>query len=189
MKKISFVVVLVVIGMLCPGVLQAETYKKWKDVRDSWKTVKVYVEKIANATSNPKISEERSTDVVKKMFKGRITPKFEVVGSKGEADIVFEGAVKEYIWMEKAPITDVYGAGALAVDLATRGGKNYARKIIEYSICDAGTDKELIEGETLVTLKRPGMPEEQSYEMMYARAGKMLAKDIFRKGKRNSLRP
>ncbi len=168
---------------------EAREYKKWEDVLSSRDIVKVHVERMVNATGNPKISEERSTDVVKSVFASRISPKFEVVELKENADIVFKGEVKEYVWMEKAPVTDIYGAGALAMDLATRSGKNYARKIIDYQICDAASGQVLLDKETLVTLKRKGMPEEKSYDMMYERGKKMLNRDIFRKGKRSNLRP
>ena len=190
MKKIRRVVVLLaVIAMMCPSMAQAKTFRKWRDVLLSRGTVNVYVETVANDTGDAKVSEEKETDIVKKMFQGRITPKFKVVSSKADADIVFQGDVKEYVWMEKAPITAIYGAGALVVDLATRGNKNYARKLIKYRICTPEKDKEILKGVTLVTLKQAGMPEEESYAMMRLRGGKMLSKDIFRKGKRKTLRP
>ncbi|MFA6636538.1 MAG: hypothetical protein WCV56_05505 [Candidatus Omnitrophota bacterium] len=175
--------------LLVSSSVMAGEYKKWEDVTSSRKPVKIYVEKVTNATDNPKISEERSTEVVKKMFENRISTKFDVVESKDAADIVFKAEISEYVWMEKAPITNIHSAGAIVMDLATRGSKNYARKFINYQISDAGTDNELLEGETMVTLKQAGMPEEKSYEMMYERGGKMLARDIFRKRKRSSLRP
>jgi hypothetical protein len=190
MKKIRILALsLVVMGMVVPSIGGAADYSKWEDVLSSNDIVKVYVERMKNNTGNPEISEERSTEVVKNMFEKRISTKFNVVNSEKDADIIFRGEVEEYVWMEKAPVTDIYGAGALAMDLATRGGKNYARKIIKYTISSPSSEKVLRDGVTLVTIKRPGMPEEKSYDMMYERGGKMLARDVFRKGKRDSLRP
>jgi hypothetical protein len=188
MSRLFGVFVAVMVILMSSSVM-AEEYKKWEDVTSSRKPVRIYVEKVTNATENPKVSEERVTDIVKKVFENRISTKFEVVSSKDEAEILFEGEITEYIWMEKAPVTNIHSAGSLVMDLATRGSKNYARKFINYRISDAGTGNELLEGETMVTLKQAGMPEEKSYEMMYERGGKMLSRDIFRKGKRSSLRP
>jgi hypothetical protein len=191
-KGVAIVAISGVVIALMTVSAQAKTYEKWEDVLRAHVPVNVYVEKVANMSGNDKISEEKSTGVVKEMFSDRITPKFNVVDSRDKADIVFKGAVTEYVWMKKAPITDIYGAGALAMDLATRGKKNYSRKTIKYSIYASEDNKELLEGTALVTLKQAGMPEDESYEMMYERGGNMLAKNIFRKGSRggrNSLRP
>lgn len=187
LKLLATAMMIIATALACES--QAKEYKKWEDVLSSSGAINVYVEKMVNSTSNEKISEDRSTDVVKKVFSGRINPKFNVVDSKEKADIYFQGEVAEYVWMEKAPITDIYGAGALAMDLATRSGKNYARKIIKYKIYSVPTGQLLLEKETLVTLKKKGMPEEKSYDMMYERGGKMLTRDIFRKGEKDTLRP
>lgn len=189
MKLIKAIMAVCFCAALITTEAKAEDYDTWEDVVSSNKAVNIYVKKVVNSSENKKVSEERSTETVKKVFSTRISPKFNIVSSEKEADIIFDGEVTDYVWMEKAPITDIYGAGALAVDIATRGGKNYARKIIQYRIYDVKSGKQLLEGETLVTLKRKGMPEEKSYEMMYSRGQKMLSKDLFKKDKKRTLMP
>lgn len=159
----------------------ARGYHTWQDVMDSRETVKIYVMDLANVSEDPDVSVVKATGAVKEMFGNRISPRFDVVGSPEKADIIFKGEVGEYIWMEKAPVTSVHSAGALLIDLATRDGKNYARKVIRYRIFDPHTDRTLLEETTQATIKRAGVPLEKSYELMYERAARMLAMDIFRR--------
>jgi len=159
--------------------------KGWEEVLDSNKPVNIYVGTIANDSKNTTVSADTVTKIVKDMFANRRSTRFNVVDDKSKADVVFSGEIIEYIWMEKAPITNIYSPGALALDVATKNMKNYARMQLKYEITDAKTDEVLLDEVTQVTIKKSKVPEDKSYEMIYKRTPKILSMDVFKRFKRD----
>ena len=187
MKAIRVLAAVVIAVSAVPVLAFGASYGTWEDVLSSREPVKIYIEEVVNNSDDVNIDPSRSTEVVKKVFKSRRQPRFDIVGSKEKADIIFEGKISDYVWMEEAPVTNVWSAGALVMDLATRRSKNYARKLISYKIYSAdGTT--LFEKVTQATLKQSGMPEEKSYDMMAARAQRMLGMDLFGRFRRDTRR-
>ncbi len=156
----------------------------WDGVMSGRKVPKIYIEKITNETGDNNVDAAGITDIVKDLFATRGTPPFNVVKDKSGADLIFEGAIVESLWMEKAPITDVYGVGALAVDIATKDGKNYARMQISYTVTDARSGETLLDQVTQVTIKQPDVPKDKSYGMVFRKVKKILVLDIFKRYKK-----
>ncbi|MGB3241850.1 MAG: hypothetical protein WBB66_03270 [Candidatus Omnitrophota bacterium] len=185
MRKVRGIMVMaVVLSMIFPPQAFSQRANKWEKVLSSRKPVNIYVENIANKSKDHHVSADKVTDIVKNIFAKRRQPRFNVVDKKSAADIVFKGKIIEFIWMKKAPITDIYGAGALATDIATSHLRKYARMRVEYEISDAKTGKVLIDQVTQVTLKKFKLPKDESYGMIYKRAPKILTMDIFKRYKR-----
>jgi len=162
----------------------ADEIREWGDVVESTSPVNIYIEDIPNKTGDDVIDAGKVTGVVKEMFAERKNPEFNVVDSKDEADVVFKGKISDYVWSEKAPLTNIYSPGAIVLDEVTRGGKNWARMELDYKIYAAKNGKLLLDYETQVTLKQPGMPKDESYGMIYDRLPKVLAMDVFKRYKR-----
>ncbi len=182
MKKAKNIMAAVLIlSMAFPLQAFSQKIRKWEDVLASRKPVNIYVEDIKNKSKDSVVSSAKVTQIVKNLFAKRRSPRFNVVAKKSEADIVFKGKISEYTWLKKAPITDIYSPGALLVDEATRGYKNWARMELQYKIKKIGLGKILLEHETQITLKQPRMPRNKSYGMIYKRAPRILALDIFKR--------
>ena len=156
----------------------------WEKVMSGEKVYKIYIENIANETGDSKVDAAGITDIVRDMFATRGTPTFKVVKNECEADLVFRGEIFEYLWMEKAPITDVYGVGALAVDVATKDGKNYARMQVRYTVTDEKSGDVVIDQVTQFTIKQPDVPKDKSYGMILGKIRKILALDVFKRYKK-----
>lgn len=182
----SVIMAVIILAMICPQQAFSGTIKTWEEVLKNNKPVNIYVENVVNESGNKDADVALATQVVKGVFEKRITPKFKVVTDKSKADIIFSGVLTESLWMEKAPITDVYGGAALAIDLATRGKKSYARIQMRYKISAAKTGTALIDQVTQVTIKEANIPEDKSYDMVCKRASKVLAMDIFKRYKRKA---
>jgi hypothetical protein len=182
MKKAkNIMAAILILSMAFPLQAFSQRIRKWEDVLASRKPVNVYVENIENKSKDPNVSSAEVTQVVKKVFAKRRSPRFNVVEKKSEADIVFKGKISEYTWLEKAPITDIYSPGTLLIDEVTRGRKNWARMELQYKIKTAGAGKILLEKETQITIKQPNVPRDKSYGMICKRALKILALDIFKR--------
>ncbi len=182
-------VVFMVLSMVF--VPQSEAKRKvarsWSRVLKSNKTWNIYVDEMTNTSKNKDVSVEKVTELAKALFAARRQPKFNVVDDMADADLVFDGNIIEYIYMKKAPITDITGAGGLAVDVATRGMKKYARMRVEYQIKNAGPNgKVLLDDVTQVTLKPFKMTEQESYGRIYERAPRIFAIDLFKRYKEQS---
>ncbi|MBD3379201.1 MAG: hypothetical protein GF408_01920 [Candidatus Omnitrophica bacterium] len=178
---VSSVLALAVCFSAQPGA-EAKEAHSWKQVVKSDGPWNIYVEELSNDSADQEVSAGKVTGIIKEFFAGRRQPAFNVVEDKSQADLVFEGKIIEYIYMKKAPITNVYGAGALAVDVATSGMKKYARMRIEYVIRNAGPGgKVLLDAVTQVTRKPFKMTREESYGRIYARTPRILAIDIFKR--------
>jgi hypothetical protein len=177
-------VMAVVLSMIFPSQAFSQREHKWKRILSSRKPVNIYVANITNESKDQQVDADRVTDIVKNIFAKRRQPRFNIVDKKSAADIVFKGEIIEFIWMKKAPITNVYGAGALAMDIATRDLKKYARMRVEYEISDAKTGEVLADQVTQVTLKKFKLPKDECYEMIYKRSRKILTMDIFKRYKR-----
>lgn len=169
--------------MLVPSQAFSATMKKWDRIMGGYGSRNIFVENIVNETDDSAVEPAKITEKIKKVFAERGTPSFNVVKDRSQADMVFRGTVTEYVWMEKAPITEVYGAGALAIDLATKDSKNYARIKIDYKIFDAKTDETVLERTTQVTIKQADVPKDKSYGMINERLPKILSLDIFKRYK------
>lgn len=156
----------------------------WDKVMSGQKVYKIYIENIVNKTGDKNVDAADITGIVKDMFATRGTPTFKVVKEEKEADLVFRGEIFEYLWMEKAPITDVYGVGALAVDVATKDGKNYARMQMRYTVTNEKTGDVIIDQVTQFTIKQPDVPKDKSYGMIFDKVRKILALDVFKRYKK-----
>lgn len=55
---------------------------------------------------------------------------------------------------------------------------------LNYKIYDAKTDNLLLDYNTQVTIKKKGMPEDESYGLIYERLPRILAMDLFKRYKR-----
>ncbi len=161
----------------------AGTIKCWHDVVKSRDTINIFVEDIANGSEDKIVDPQKVTLIVKDLFAKRTHPKFILVNSKDEADIVFSGVISEYIWLEEAPLTNVFSAGGIVMDEVTRRDKNWARIELDYRIIAVKTGRELVDYETQVTLKQKNIPKDKSYDMIYERLPKVLARDVFRRNK------
>ena len=181
------IAVVIVLSMIFPATGFSRSFKKWTEVLASTEPVNIYVEKIVNETNDKKVNADTVTKIAKDIFAQRRSPDFDVVDDKSQADIVFSGAVIEYVWMKEAPITDVYGAAPLILDLATRSKKNYARMQVEYKIDDAASGDLLLDGVTQVTLKKSGIPEDESYDMIYERLSKVHSMNIFKRHRKDAI--
>ncbi len=171
----------VLLSMVFPVQGFSATFRRWEQVLSSSDTINIYVKNIVNASADSTVNADTITGIVKSVFAKRTSPKFNVVGSKSQANIVFSGKIVEYLWKKKAPITAIYSPAALAIDLATRGKKNYAIMQIHYKITVAATGKTLLNQITKVTLKKRNMPQEKTYEMIYNRAPRILDLDLFKR--------
>jgi len=161
-----------------------EGLESWTDVVESSSPVKIYVSDMINKSKDKNVDAGKVTQIVKQMFSDRISPKFEIVNDPKEADIIFKGVISDYVWSKKAPITDIYSPGAIALDQLTRDKKNWARMEVDYKVTAAGGDNMLLDYETQVTLKKPGIPKDKSYGIIYERFPKILSMDIFKRYKR-----
>jgi len=175
------IALLMMTSLIMPVSAFAAPTDEWDDMLDSNKTINIYVEDIANDSGDANVSAGEVTQVVKDLFANRISPKFNVVGDKSSADVVFSGKITEYEWKKKAPLTYFFGAGAIVYDVATSSRKNFAMMRIRYKITDAKTKKTLVSQQTQVSIKRSKVPQEKSYDMIYAKAPKILTLDIFKR--------
>ncbi len=171
----------VLLSIIFPVQGFSETFRRWEQVLSSSDTINIYVENVVNDSGDTTVNANTITGIVKSVFAEETSPKFNVVGSKSQADIVFSGKIVEYLWKKKAPITAIYSPVALAIDMATRGKKNYAIMQIQYKITAAATGRTLLNQITKVTRKERNMPKEKTYEMMYNRAPMILDLDLFKR--------
>lgn len=182
-KAVSLTIVLAMIFTLSAF---AETMKRWDKVVNDDGPRNIFIENVVNESGDSMVDPSMITAKIAGVFSGRGNPNFNVVKDRGEADMVFKGVITEYAWMEKAPITEIYGAGALAMDMATRDSKNYARMEVEYKIFDAKTHETIMAYVTQVTIKQPGVPQNESYAMIYERFPKIFSLDIFKRYKKRT---
>ncbi len=70
---------------------------------------------------------------------------------------------------------------ALAIDLATRGKKNYAIMQIHYKITVAATGETLLNQITKVTFKKHHLPQEKNYVDIYEKMPLILDIDLFQR--------
>lgn len=176
--------VLTAVLMLFPAQGFTRAISGWDGVMDGMKVLNIYIEKVSNESGDKAVDVDKVTGIVREVFSTRGTPCFTIVDDITKADIVFKGSVSEFLWMEKAPITNVYGAGALAMDVATHDNKNYARMQLSYRIYEPSSGDTLLDQVTQVTLKQPGIPKDESYKMIYERTPKILVLDIFKRYKK-----
>jgi len=158
--------------------------KSWDDVADNNGVVSIYIEDIPNKSDDKVVDADKVTEIVKQMFTERREPKFNVVSNTRAASIIFKGKISDYVWSETAPLTNIAGAGAIVADELTRRDKQWAKMELNYKIYDAKTDKLLLDYNTQVTIKKKGMPEDESYGLVYQRLPKILAMDLFKRYKR-----
>ncbi len=185
LKSVAAMIIMVSMVLQVQAFSQNIDTERWEEVLKSTEPVNIYVAKIANDSKNTVVSADTVTKIVKDMFATRRSTRFNVADDRAKADIVFSGKIIEYIWMEKAPITNIYSPGALALDVATKNMKNYARMQLKYEITDAKTDEVLLDEVTQVTIKKSKVPEDKSYEMIYKRTPKILSMDVFKRFKRD----
>ncbi len=111
MRSVKYILVaLVILSTIFPVEGFSETFRDWQQVLKAPSTVNIYVENedIVNDSADTTVNADTVTGIVKGVFADRTSPKFNVVGSKSQADIVFSGKIVEYLWKKKAPVTGIY---------------------------------------------------------------------------------
>ena len=179
-KKV-FVLFVLSLFLAAPLRAEAPVVQSWEQLIKSDGTWNIYIEPVVNASKNEKVSTERVADIFRKIFSRRIQPDFEVVENKSEADLIFSARITEYIWMDKAPVTDVYGPGAIVLDFFTKDLKEYARMILEYKLEQVADGRVLLDNVSQITEKKWKMPEEESYELIYKDSSRILKIDMFKR--------
>lgn len=181
MKKLSnFVVVVAALVVIFSGTYSfGEENMRWKELLKSSGPVKVYVEDVVNTSNDANIDVDKVKEIVDEAFKENKNTDFVILDSSDGADIIFKGTISDYVWSQKAPLTNIFPPAALAVDEATRANKNWARMELDYKIYDAKSNSLLLDYETQVTIKRPNVPKAKSYGLIYERARQILARDMF----------
>jgi hypothetical protein len=167
--------------MATPGRAEAPVLQSWEQLLKSDRTWNIYLEPVVNDSKDKNVSTEKVGDIFKNIFIRRIQPDFNVVDKKDDADLIFSATITEYIWMEKAPVTDVYGPGALALDFFTKDLKEYARMILEYKLEQVSDGRLLLDNVSQITEKKWKMPEEKSYEYIYEDSPRILKIDLFKR--------
>jgi hypothetical protein len=184
MKKIAVLTMALV--MLVSAQAFSMAMKGWDRVINDDGPRNIFIENVVNESGDNMVDPAKITEKIKGVFAGRGTPSFNVVNDRSRAEMVFKGTVTEYIWMEKAPITEIYGAGALVMDVATKDSKNFVRMQIDYKVFDAKTDETMMTYVTQVTIKQPDVPKNESYGMIYDKLPKIFSLDIFKRYKKRT---
>jgi len=145
-------------------------------------SMKVCVELI-NSSGDAKVDVPLLKKMIEEAFATRKAYSFTVVQTALEADIVFKGDIKEYIWMKDDPVDEVYGIGAAAMDAAII--ENYARIQIQSEIIDVKKNSVLWTDKVKATMTKKDMPIGESYTLIYPKLIKSEMIEIFRKARQS----
>jgi len=143
-------------------------------------SMKVCVELI-NSSTDDKVDVVLIKKMIEEAFATRKAYNFTVVQTAKEADILFKGDIKEYIWMKDDPVDEVYGIGSAAMDAAII--ENYARIQIQSEIIDLKKNSVLWSDKVKATMTKKDMPIGESYALVYPKLIKSEMIEIFRKSK------
>ena len=145
-------------------------------------SMKVCVE-LMNSSADDKVDVALLKNMIEEAFATRKAYNFTVVQTAQDADIVFRGDIKEYIWTKDDPVDEVYGIGAAAMDAAII--ENYARIQIQSEIIDVKKGSVLWSDKVKATMTKKDMPIGESYALIYPKLIKSEMIEIFRKPKQS----
>lgn len=145
-------------------------------------TMKICVE-LKNSSGDDKVDMVLLKKMMEDAFVARKSYNFTVVQTAQEANIVFRGDIKEYIWTKDDPVDEVYGIGSAAMDAAFI--ENYARIQIQSELINAKNNSVLWSDKVKATMTKKDMPIEASYALVYPKLIKSEMIEIFRKPKQS----
>lgn len=177
MKKICLVVMLFVLSNSFAFASSETLYETFK----SKKEVAVFIGDLTDATKAHEVNLADLKTKLESEFTNRKSIHFKVVSSKSEADIVVEGAVKDFFWAPTDPVDMIMGVGMVAMDAVNQ--EPYARIEADLKITDKNDQVLWADKKVTATLTQAGMTHEKSTTMINDRLATVLVKRAFGKKK------
>ena len=177
MKKFYSIVMLFVFSSAICLASQETLYEIFK----SKKQVSVFIGDLTDSTKAHEVNVADLKTKLESEFTNRKSIHFKVVTSKQEADIVVEGAVKDFFWAPTDPVDMIMGVGMVAMDAINQ--EPYARMEADLKIVDNKDQLLWADNKIIATLTKEGMTREKSVTMINERLAAVLVRRAFGKKK------
>jgi hypothetical protein len=148
--------------------------------------IKVYVKDIGNLSNNDAISADAFKKEIEQSFSERASVKFEVVPNASDSDVQISGNIKQCQYMTRGPFKPSIGIGTMMAEAAATATENYADMLVNISVTDTKTGKELWNND-VYDYERKIMTAEESYPIIFDKVARKFVGKAF--GKKSARSP